>query len=196
MTRFFIVLMLLFTMYWTWGWVHNSLDRDKELFIHSEIKSNVQKMLGEAILAQRPQAREIEFTSFWTKSLSPKEIHLFFTYRFIDNLISSKVATAKAATDTHTDSNTPKTTTTTTQATREEADKGHTEALAMKEEEDPNQNHSLNLEKKPIYQEVSGKAFLYLKSQSSQKQNWLLEKIVTTQDKLTFTTEIEIESRF
>ena len=89
MTRFFVIFTVFFAMYWSWFWVH-APERDKQFFIHGALKERVQKMLGEAILIQRPQAREIEFISLWTKVKSPREIHLFFTYRFIDDLMLTK----------------------------------------------------------------------------------------------------------
>ena len=85
MVRLAVVFLTLFAMYWTWQWVH-APERDRAFFIHGALKSKLQEMLGEAILAQRPQARDMEFLSFWTESRSPEEIHLFFTYRFVDDL--------------------------------------------------------------------------------------------------------------
>ena len=46
----------------------------------------------------------------------------------------------------------------------------------------------------PIYQEISGRASLFLQSKTPKKQNWLLEKIVTTFDQIIFTREFTIES--
>ena len=181
MTRFLVVLIVLFMMYGTWGWVH-APERDKEFFIHSEIKSKVQKMLGEAILAQRSQAREIEFISFWTKSLSPKEIHLFFTYRFIDDLNNPDNPDNQDNPD-NSDSQD-------NQDNSDNSDNLNSFSTSPPKTQIPKEP------KEPIYQEISGKAFLYLKSQSNKKQNWLLEKITTTQDKLLFTKEIVIESKF
>ena len=177
MARFLVVFMVFFVMYWTWGWVH-APERDQQLFIHSELKSKIQEMLGEAILAQRPQAREIEFISFWTESKSPKKIQLFFTYRFVDNLLVNRLAEDRLSEDKLAEDKLA-------EEPQIKTGEGETETI------EPNKENM-----GPVYQEISGKAFLSLKSKNSQMQNWLLEKIVTTQDKLAFTKEFIVRSKF
>ena len=182
MMRFLVVFLILFTMYWTWSWVH-APERDKTFFVHGALKSKIQEMLGEAILAQRPHARAIKFLSFWTDARSPSEVHLFFTYRFIDILADRESHTGQGP---------------------------HSQDPQNLHSQDPQEAGESSMESSmeismgegsakgagPVHQEISGKALLFLKNKTPEKQNWLLNKIITTSDKITFTREIEINSRF
>jgi hypothetical protein len=75
-------LVLAVLMYWSWNVVHTPSAIGFET--HSGVQLKLAELIGNTLIAKKPEAENLEIVKIWTSPLSENKIRAVFTYKFTE----------------------------------------------------------------------------------------------------------------
>lgn len=75
-------LVLVILMYWSWNMVHTPSAIGFET--HSGVQLKLAELIGNTLIAKKPEAENLEIVKIWTSPLGENKIRAVFTYKFTE----------------------------------------------------------------------------------------------------------------
>ena len=82
MMKFISLFVFIFSLWMTWHLTYS--ESSTPFVVHASLQAEVERLISEFVIKQRPNATDIRFLRIWTETINPQKVKVSFEYAFVD----------------------------------------------------------------------------------------------------------------